>query len=244
MLKNLFGRFWAVWGVIVFTVTMFIFLIPFLFFFLIPEPRRTYLFVAWSRLWMAVMLPLMGCPLKVNGKENFERGKNYIVICNHNSLMDVPVTTPHIPGGNKTIAKVEMTRTPVFGIIYRLGSVLVDRKSEKSRRESYAKMKEVLDMGLHMCIYPEGTRNKTGEPLKAFHDGAFRLALDTGKPIIPAIVFNTKKVMPVGKGFFLLPHSLRLDFLKPVPIAANETITELKERIFEIMKAHYVANHD
>ena len=156
--------------------------------------------------------------------------------------MDVPVTTPHIPGGNKTIAKVEMTRTPVFGIIYRLGSVLVDRKSEKSRRESYAKMKEVLAMGLHMCIYPEGTRNKTTEPLKAFHDGAFRLALDTRKPIIPAVVFNTKKVMPVGKGFFLLPHRLRLDFLEPVAVQENDTIELLKGKLFRIMTDYY-SNH-
>jgi 1-acyl-sn-glycerol-3-phosphate acyltransferase len=241
-MKNIFGRFWAVWGVIVFTVTMFIFLLPFLALFLFPEPRRTYMFVWWSRLWMAVMLPLMGCPLRVNGKQHFEKGKNYIVVCNHNSLMDVPVTTPHIPGGNKTIAKVEMAKTPVFGIIYRLGSVLVDRKSEKSRRESYAKMKDVLAMGLHMCIYPEGTRNKTSEPLKAFHDGAFRLALDTRVPIIPAIVFNTKKVMPVDKGFFLLPHRLRLDFLEPVPVADNDTIEILKGKLHDIMSDYYVRN--
>ena len=242
MIKNIFGRFWAAWGVIVFVITMLVFLLPFLAFFLVPEPRRTYMFVWWSRAWMAVMLPLMGCPLRVRGKENFEKGKNYIVVCNHNSLMDVPVTTPHIPGGNKTIAKVEMTRTPVFGIIYRLGSVLVDRKSEKSRRESYAKMKEVLAMGLHMCIYPEGTRNKTTEPLKAFHDGAFRLALDTRKPIIPAVVFNTKKVMPVGKGFFLLPHRLRLDFLEPVAVQENDTIELLKGKLFRIMTDYY-SNH-
>jgi 1-acyl-sn-glycerol-3-phosphate acyltransferase len=242
MIKNIFGRVWAVWGVIVFTVTMFIFLLPFLALFLVQEPRRTYYFVFWSRLWMAVMLPLMGCPLRVKGKENFEKGKNYIVICNHNSLMDVPVTTPHIPGGNKTIAKVEMTRTPVFGLIYRLGSVLVDRKSEKSRRESYAKMKEVLNMGLHMCIYPEGTRNKSDQPIKAFHDGAFRLAIDTRKPIIPAIVFNTKKAMPVGKGFFLLPKRLKLHFLKPVPVEENETLTGLKEKLFRIMTDYYSTN--
>jgi 1-acyl-sn-glycerol-3-phosphate acyltransferase len=46
-------------------------------------------------------------------------------------------------------------------MMYRTGSILVDRKSETSRRDSFAKMKEALDMGLHMCIYPEGTRNKT-----------------------------------------------------------------------------------
>ena len=112
----------------------------------------------------------------VHGKENFKRGENYIVASNHNSYMDVPLTTPFIPGPNKTIAKSELAKVPLFGLIYQRGSILVDRKSEKSRRESYVKMKEVLDQGLHMCIYPEGTRNTTGEPLKSFHDGAFKLA--------------------------------------------------------------------
>ena len=51
-------------------------------------------------------------------------------------------------------------------------------------------MKKVLDMGLHMCIYPEGTRNKTDQPLKTFHDGAFRLAIDTRKAIIPGMIFQ------------------------------------------------------
>src|SRR5439155_14872246 len=109
--------------------------------------------------------------------------------------MDVPLTSPGIPGANKTIAKIEMARIPLFGMIYKRGSVLVDRKSEESRRKSFNKMKEVLQMGMHMCIYPEGTRNKTNEPLQRFHDGAFRLAVETKKDIMPAVIFYTNKVL-------------------------------------------------
>src|SRR6185436_5631575 len=104
----------------------------------------------------------------------FKNGENYIVVCNHNSFMDVPLTTPFIPGPNKTIAKIEMAKIPLFGLIYQRGSVLVDRKNEESRKNSYIKMKDVLQMGMHMCIYPEGTRNKTTAPLQPFHNGAFR----------------------------------------------------------------------
>ena len=130
------------------------------------------------------------------------------MLCNHNSLIDVPVSSPSIPGGNKTIAKTEMARIPLFGLLYETGSVLVDRKSDASRKESFSKMKAVLAMGLHMCIYPEGTRNKTNEPLKSFHSGAFRLAIDSGKSIIPALIFNSRKVLPADKTFYLLPHPL------------------------------------
>jgi 1-acyl-sn-glycerol-3-phosphate acyltransferase len=120
--------------------------------------------------------------------------------------------------------------------------VLVDRKSEASRRESFLGMKQVLDMGLHMCIYPEGTRNKTDQPLKSFHDGAFRLALMTRKSIIPALIFNSRKVNPADKGFFLWPHPLAMHFLEPVIVEENDTVDSLKQRIFEMMKEYYEAN--
>src|SRR5690606_5622448 len=121
-------------------------------------------------------------------KEHFEKGKSYIVTCNHNSFMDVPVVTPFLPGPNRTIAKIEMASIPIFGIIYQRGSVLVDRKKDDSRKHSFLQMREVLSKGLHMAIYPEGTRNKTKEPLQYFHNGAFKLAVDTGHAIIPAVL--------------------------------------------------------
>lgn len=188
---------------------------------------------------MNIFLPLIGCPVTVRGREFFKPGETYIVVCNHNSLMDVPVSTPYIPGGNKTIAKVEMATVPLFGLIYRTGSVLVDRKSETSRRESFDKMKAVLDMGLHMCIYPEGTRNKTSEPLKSFHDGAFRLAISTGRPILPAIIFNTKKVLPINKILYAMPHRLYFHFLPPVAITEGDTTESLKSAVRALMSEYY-----
>ena len=160
-----------------FRITMLVFLIPFFIVLLFKaDPKKTNIFIRFARIWMEVFLTSIGCPLTVRGRKNFATGETYIVVCNHNSFMDVPVSSPCIPGGNKTIAKIEMSKVPVFGLLYKIGSVLVDRKNEASRRESFGKMKEVLNMGLHMCIYPEGTRNKTHQPLKSFHEGAFKLA--------------------------------------------------------------------
>jgi 1-acyl-sn-glycerol-3-phosphate acyltransferase len=237
---DLFGRIWAIWGIILFVATMLIFLFPFLLFsYFQKEPRKTNRFVRFSRTWMAVFLTGIGCPLRIRGKEKFRNGETYIVVCNHNSLIDVPVSSPGIPGGNKTIAKTSFAKVPLFGMLYRTGSVLVDRNSETSRRESFTKMKETLDMGLHMCLYPEGTRNKTDQPLKSFHNGAFRLAVSTGRPIIPALIFNSRKVMPANKTFFLRPHRLAMHFLDPIPVGPDDTAESLKERVFTIMEAYY-----
>lgn len=191
---------------------------------------------------MAFYLFMIGCPLTVIGRKNFKKGENYIVLCNHNALMDIPVSSPSIPGGNKTIAKIEMAKVPVFGYIYKTGSVLVDRSSDTSRKESYNKMKQVLSMGLHMCIYPEGTRNKTDQPLKSFHGGAFKLAIETGKSIIPGIIFNTKKVLPFDKPYQVIPHSLEIHFLAPIPLLPEETTESLQARVFEIMTNYYREN--
>ena len=237
--KNIFGRIWAVWGMLLFVATMLIAIILILFTGSLPEPRRTEVFRRVSKAWMTVYLTLIGCPMRVRGKANFKKGQTYIVVCNHNSLMDVPLSTPFIPGPNKTIAKIEMAKVPLFGLIYKRGSVLVNRNSDESRRKSFDDMREVLAHGMHMCIYPEGTRNKTGQPLKSFYDGAFKLASDTGSPIMPAIIFHTGTVLPNNKKFFLWPHPISIHFLEPVMVTKGENANQLKEKIFRIMWDYY-----
>ncbi|MBW7891248.1 MAG: 1-acyl-sn-glycerol-3-phosphate acyltransferase [Chitinophagaceae bacterium] len=243
MIKNIAGRIWAFWGATVFVSTLLIMVIPIWLTNYIKEPLGTEIFRRMSKTWMEFFLLMLGCRLVVKGKSYFIKKQNYIVVSNHNSYMDIPLSTPQIPGPNKTIAKAELAKIPLFGLIYSRGSVLVDRKSERSRKESYGKMKAVLRQGLHMCIYPEGSRNKTGEPLKSFHDGAFKLAVETGKPIIPALIFNTKKVLPgSSKPFFLWPATIHMDFLEPVLVEPGMTAAQLKEKIFRIMYDYYKNN--
>lgn len=231
----------ALWALIVFAVSMLIFWIPIWVTGLWKEPKRTiYVFYVF-RLWMDFFFLLTGVRRKITGRENFKRGAVYIVVCNHNSFMDPPLSSPGIPGINKTIAKEEMAKIPLFGMVYRRGSVLVNRKSEESRRKSYLKMKEVLDMGFHMCIYPEGTRNKTSAPMTRFHDGAFKLALDTGKSIMPAVIFHTAKVLPPKKSFYFWPQKVEMHFLPAVHVE-NKSVGELKEEVFDVMERYYV-NH-
>jgi 1-acyl-sn-glycerol-3-phosphate acyltransferase len=241
LFKEIFGRIWAVWGMITFIATFLVIFIPSMITYGIPGKKGQDIFILISRIWMRVWLFLIACPLKVKGRRNFKKGETYIVTCNHNSLMDVPLSCPFIPGGNRTIAKKSFTRIPLFGWFYAKGSVLVDRNSDESRRRSFIKMKETLTEGMHMSIYPEGTRNRTNDPLKSFHDGAFRLAIETGRSIIPAVIFNTKKVLPVHKFFYFMPHRLEMHFLSPVS-PANKTAKELKQEVFELMWNHYEAN--
>jgi 1-acyl-sn-glycerol-3-phosphate acyltransferase len=233
------GRLFALWAMLIFLITMVPAFLAILIIQLIKEPKRVALLRIINVIWMRIFFLLTFCRIKIIGRENFKKGENYIVISNHNSMMDILLLSPFIPGANKTIAKIEMSRIPLFGVIYKTGSVLVDRKNQDSRKESYTKMKEVLAMGMHMCIYPEGTRNKTSAPLKEFHNGAFRLAIDTKKPIIPAVLFNTKKALPPDKPFYLHPCKMEMHFLPAREIKENDTYEGLKEEMFNLMSNYY-----
>ncbi len=241
ILKEIFGRIWALWGLLSFVSTFFIIFIPSMICYLIPGKKGQDIFIAISRIWMTFWLHIIGCPVTVKGKEYFKKDIAYIVTYNHNALLDVPISAPCIPAGNKTIAKSSFTKIPLFGWFYRKGSVIVDRNSDASRRQSFEEMKSVLKQGIHMCIYPEGTRNRSKDPLKKFHAGAFKLAVDTQTPLMPAVIFNTRKAMPIHKKFYLWPYKLRLDFLPPVA-ATDISADELKDKVFKIMWDHYEAN--
>ncbi len=239
--KNIFARIWAVWGLLSFVITFLVFFFPSMLCWLFPDPLGQRIFIFISRVWMNIWLLLAGCPVSVHGRANFQKGKTYVVTFNHNSLLDVPLSCPFVPGANKTIAKSSFAKVPLFGFFYMKGSVLVDRNNEKSRRESFDKMKKVLEKGMHMCIYPEGTRNRTNEPLKKFHDGAFRLAHVTNHEIIPAVIFNTKKALPLNKSFYFFPTKLRMYFLEPVPVEGL-SVEEVKQKVFNAMYNFYQKN--
>lgn len=239
IIKNILGRIFATWAILSFVLTFLIIFIPSMFCWLIPDPKGQKLFIQIAKLWMNFWLRITGCSVRIKGKENFKSGETYIVTSNHNSLMDVPLSSPFIPGANKTIAKSTFTKVPLFGFYYMKGAVLVNRANDKSRRQSFDKMKAVLKQGIHICIYPEGTRNRTSEPLKKFYDGAFKLAVDTKKSIIPAVIFNTKKVLPLDKKFYFWPNRIEMHFLEAVEVQ-DMSSEELKQKVFDMMKAYYV----
>lgn len=238
-LQSIAARIWACWGLIVFIATLLVAIIFYMPCFVLQEPQKANWHRIVSRVWMRFYLFTIGCSIKTIGGHNYVDSSNYIVVCNHNSLMDVPVSTPFMPKANKTIAKKSFTKIPVFGWVYAFGSVLVDRCSEESRRKSFEAMKHILNIGLDMLIYPEGTRNKTKEPLAPFYSGAFRLAEATGKPMLPVLLFHTRKILPPGKFFYLWPHRIEMHILSAEPVNGRSA-AELKDVVYSRMKAYFL----
>ena len=236
---NIIFRIWAFWGLVSFATTFLIIFLPSMVSYLIPGPKGQVYFIRVSRVWMWTWIRLIGCPAKITGLENFKKDQTYVIVYNHNALLDIPLSAPFIPGGNKTIAKASFAKVPIFGWFYKRGSVLVDRDNNRSRLKSFEDMRQVLRSNLHMCIYPEGTRNRTSEPMKPFFDGAFKLAIDTNKEVIPCVIIGTKKAMPVHKTFYLRPTRLQMHYL-PAVAPDGMRAPAYKEKVFNIMKEDYL----
>ncbi len=243
-MKNILARIWALWGLVFFVATLLVFVWPITFTFLIPEPYGVRSFKGFAKAWMTIFLYGIGCPMRVYGRQYYRSNQQYVVTANHQSLMDVPLLTPFFPGPNKTIAKKSMARIPLFGWIYARGSVLVDRSNDASRKKSFDDMKKVLlEEKLNMAVYPEGTRNRTGQPLKPFYDGAFRLAIDCQKDVLPVVILNTEKALPPGKAFYLWPIALEMH-LMPAVTWRGKSVDELKQEVYREMWQNVVLHKD
>lgn len=244
--KRVLGHLYFLYALVLFAITLLIVLIPIWLCELIKEPLRSRIMQPIFRAWLHSYMYMVFCPVSCKGREHFDKKKAFVITSNHNSFVDVPVVSPWIPEPNKTLAKMEMAKIPIFGVIYRSGSILVDRKNPNSRKESFTAMTKAVDMGLHLCLYPEGTRNKTDQPLQPFHDGAFIVAIRTQKPILPTVLFNTKSILPGRPKFWAWPSRIHMHFLEPVPTAGMSLrqVEELKNKVHGIMESYFVNNRD
>jgi 1-acyl-sn-glycerol-3-phosphate acyltransferase len=102
-------------------------------------------------------------------------------------------------------------------------------------------MKYVLNHGLDMLIYPEVTRNKTSAPLKSFYDGAFKLSIETQKPIVPVVLLNTKKMLPAKPVMYFKPGKITMNIL-PAVYPHGHSIDSLKKAVYDIMANYYLEN--
>lgn len=114
----------------------------------------------------------------------------YVVVSNHESFVDILLIS-HLPWEMKWLSKAELFRIPFMGWLMHLaGDVPVKRGFGPSAVEAMARCREILARKVSVMIFPEGTRSPTAD-LLPFKDGAFRLAVDAGVPILPLAVHGT-----------------------------------------------------
>lgn len=163
----------------------------------------------------------------------------YIFTANHISYMDIPPIVMAITQPVRVLAKYELSKVPVFGFIYKSATVLIDRSNAEKRAQSITEMKDLLKKHISVFIFPEGTFNETGAPLKDFYDGAFRIAIETETPIKPVLFLDTINRLHYKSIFSLTPGPSRVVFMDEVCVEGMtlEDMPGLKQKVYEIMEA-------
>ena len=130
----------------------------------------------------------------------------YVVVANHESQAD-PFLLSHLPWDMRWVAKEELFRQPVTGWAMRFGGdIPIQRGAGDSVRSMMDECERALAGGISIMMFPEGTRSKEGG-LLPFRDGAFRLALRAGVPVLPIALAGTRQMRPKHSKWFGKAHA-------------------------------------
>jgi len=161
----------------------------------------------------------------------------YVAVSNHESLADIFLIS-HLPWEMKWLSKDTIFKIPVMGWLMRMaGDISVTRSNRTSRVEAIEQCRDRLRRKVSVMIFPEGTRSKTSE-LLPFKDGAFRLAIEMGLPILPMAVAGTRSAMQKGSLLFGRARA-EVRVLEPIPTEGLTLadIGPLRDRVRSLIQA-------
>lgn len=231
MLTLLFGIYTAIICLVMEIISAVALLLTFPF----DKQRKVVHELSRALVYMFVMVP----PLwkrKIEGLENIEKDKPYVIVINHQSMVDVMMLYL-VPMIFRWVSKKEVHRIPFIGRFLMMhGDIAIDRKQgSKSMRKVMEQGKMWLGRGVSVAMFPEGTRSKDGE-IHRFKAGAFALAKDAGVAILPVIMEGSSSMIKPS-----LMVNWRNEFvIKVLPAISAEQVAateqnELMEQTREIM---------
>lgn len=238
-----FNILYLIWGFISFIFFMLL-MVPLvlLSFALFNGKRATDVAFKFLNIWAFGFNALMAYRYKVFNKSLVKKEQPYIFVVNHSSYLDAIAIVRVISKSFKPLGKMEMSKVPIFGLIYKKLVVLIDRSSKESREQSVISLKKEIEKGQSILIFPEGTMNKTSHPLTDFYDGAFRIAIETQTPILPLTIINTKELMPRAHPLHIKPGLITCVFSTPFDVAGLtlQDLPDLKAKVFTEMKTQLI----
>jgi 1-acyl-sn-glycerol-3-phosphate acyltransferase len=159
--------------------------------------------------------------LHISGEKVSDPRRPYVVVCNHQSLADIPLIS-NLPWEMKWIGKEDLFKIPVIGWMMHLSAdIPVDRKNARSGALALLKAQHVLEYKCSVMIFPEGTRTLDGR-VRPFSDGAFHLAIKSKVPILPLVIEGSRNCIPKNSWKFGEPSDI---FLKVLPFVDTSSMT-------------------
>jgi 1-acyl-sn-glycerol-3-phosphate acyltransferase len=236
-IKNISKNILAAWFGLV-TFIGFLILYPG-FVFTLSNPKR-YRYGHLLRKWWGQWLFLWGA---IRVKQIIEtpldaKNSSYIIVPNHTSMLDIVSLTVKLPLYFNFMAKMELGKVPLFGIFFRTIDISVDRKNARKAALAYQKAKDQLIINNQsIVIFPEGTIPENAPKLNRFKDGAFKLAIDTQKPLLPVTIIGNWILLPDNSGFFFRPGKVIQFVHAPISTVGltDSDIPALKQKVFDII---------
>ncbi|WP_299433654.1 lysophospholipid acyltransferase family protein [uncultured Aquimarina sp.] len=192
ILRNILILLWRIWFYVMIGIPIII-LFPVLLILTSREQWYPQFFIV-ARFWAKVVLFGSGFIPKVKNEDKVDIHKSYMFVANHTSMADIMLMLYSVKNPFVFVGKKELAKIPLFGFFYKRTCILVDRNSQKSRKEVFDRAQARLHDGTSICIFPEGgVPDDESVILDEFKDGAFRLAIDHQIPIVPLTFLDNKK---------------------------------------------------
>ncbi|MFV0528373.1 MAG: lysophospholipid acyltransferase family protein [Lachnospiraceae bacterium] len=184
--------------------------------------------------------------ITVIGEENVPKDVPVLYVGNHRSYFDIIITYARCPRETGYMAKKEMKKVPFLNWwMMNLHCLFLDRKDIKQGLKTILEAIDLIKSGVSVCIFPEGTRNESADPLEVstFHEGSFKVASKTGCPIIPMALTGTSKIFE-DQFPKIHPHEIILEYGRPIypKELSKEDQKRLggyaREQIIQMLKNH------
>jgi 1-acyl-sn-glycerol-3-phosphate acyltransferase len=174
----------------------------------------THRILIWQSWILVRLLPIW--KVRVEGRKKALKGIAYVIISNHQSILDILLVNC-LRYRFKWVSKIENLKMPVLGWYLRMADyIIINRGNQESKEEMMERSFQCLKRGTSIMMFPEGTRSVDKE-IGFFKRGAFQLAIQANKPILPVLLDGSGGVLPKHGFIFSTGHEIRIKVFDPVP---------------------------
>ena len=193
--------------------------------------------------WAQFIVRILLLPVKVEGRENLEKGQSYVFVANHQGSFDIFLIYGFLCRNFKWMMKRQLRQMPFVGKACESAHhIFVDKRGPSKIRETYDRARRTLQGGMSLVVFPEGARTFTGH-MGVFKRGAFMLADDIELPVVPLTINGSFDIMPRQRDMrWVKWHPLRLTIHKPIkPIGKGaDNIKYLEEESYKAVMSGLV----
>lgn len=195
------------------------------------------------RFWAKNVLWLCRVKVQLNGRHRLDPGQAVLFMANHQSNFDIPILIAAFDTLQvRWVSKREVRKVPVLGLCMQVThQVLVDRDSPTQAIAVIRRVKKLLDAGISVALFPEGTRTRDGR-LQSFKPGGFAVAVATGASVVPVTINGSRAIWPPG-GLALRPGTVEVVFGEPIRVDLHLDKKTAREKLLVQVREAIAAHH-